>query len=358
MKSESNGFRIKAYELPFDDEITEFWVVNNKITFEEEQDAPLLFEKPVFVAPGLVDAHVHLTIDFNNFNLNPASKELVQANRRAHLESGTLLLRDIGTVNESSTLNLARNDGLPIVHSAGSFLAPKYGYFDFIDPVKGENLEKRAVNQVKDGFQWVKIIIDFPKGGDFSNSQLNFAEENVHQTVKAVQKTGGRVGVHVTNKEGVRLAINSGVDTLEHGFNLSKNQLDQMAQKGIAWTPTLSIINLLKNYTGMDKQIPFILDNMKNLIPLANDHLTLLAGTDMLPHGSVGNEILKMYEFGLSVEDAIATATTIPRNYLGENGIEEGSDANLIFFLEDPRKNIEIIRKPPTKIMMHGKIVG
>src|SRR5690554_6786207 len=90
---------LKAVLLPAGTSEVALWIVDGRITFTPQPDAALLTEFGGFATAGLVDAHTHLHF-VPEGHAKKTGRELVNENRRLHLEMGTLLLRDVGATSE------------------------------------------------------------------------------------------------------------------------------------------------------------------------------------------------------------------------------------------------------------------
>jgi hypothetical protein len=150
----------QVIKLPFGTEPMDLWMVDGKITYSNPGSTS---GKPTmgYIVPGLVDCHTHITVDTGQKGLPTGSWELVDANRKDHLHSGVLLLRDMGLF-EAEPPQLTSIEGLPSVIPASRYIAP----VDFKPPrpivTPPENLTKVALEQVKAGARWVKIFADWP----------------------------------------------------------------------------------------------------------------------------------------------------------------------------------------------------
>src|SRR5712692_11846023 len=152
----------------------------------------------------------------------------------------------------------------------------------------------------------------------------------------------GRVPVHVSNKDGVALAVEAGVDSIEHGFGMEEEMFGEMAERKIAWTPTLVILPIgiempvIKNTPNAAKYYDSVQKGIGALVKKAwKAGVRILAGTDMLPAGSLVEEIVALSECGLSPRDAIAAASTEAKAFLSFPGFEEKVLANLVVYDED-----------------------
>jgi imidazolonepropionase-like amidohydrolase len=230
-----------------------------------------------------------------------------------------------------------------------------------------ENLTKVAIEQVKAGARWVKIFADWPpapgnnlvpeKGlmPDWGIDELNYTAAQLAPVVNAIHKAGARVAVHNFCREGSAASIRAGVDALEHGWELDEALLEEAADKGTAWTPTLAQAPMFAsmadsfnkpNVVTWIKQCMDRLKESKLLQKAVEMNVTILAGTDMIAPGSISNEIIGLHEFGFDATSAIAAATSTARAFLDQPSLDEGASADFVLYDEDPRVNLEVIRRP------------
>src|SRR3569832_1913980 len=97
-QQEINGERwhLRAVRLPDRAAPEDWWIADGRLT-----DTPVSNARELpggWVLPGLADAHVHLSMDFNHTGHPAGSPALIAANMRLQLESGVLALRDTGLV--------------------------------------------------------------------------------------------------------------------------------------------------------------------------------------------------------------------------------------------------------------------
>jgi len=355
-------YHIRATILPYGDRTRDLWVVHGRITFEPQDGTDEL--PGTFVLPGLVDCHVHLTFDYGETGLPTGTRELVDENRRLNLLGGTTLLRDIGNISDAA-IGLDGSDGLPRVQAANRFLAPPHGYFGAEQPTEAPDLPTAAAAQVRTGSQWVKLVGDWPRGPtDFRNSVVNYTASDIAAAVAAVHGAGGRVAMHCTAHESVARAVEGGVDTVEHGAGIDETQLAQMAAKGIAWTPTLVVERMATGMaasTGDPQAAAYakeLFAGMRAMVSRAHAlGVTILAGTDVLRGGEIWREIAALQAAGLSPADALAAATSVAREFLGEPALDDRSPADLVLYAHDPRNDPELLAQPELA-MLGGRVVA
>jgi len=358
------AYHLRATLLPHGDQPSDLWISGGSITFQPQDGAGELAPTGGYVLPGLVDCHVHLTFDYGETGLPMGSRALVDENRRLNLLGGTLLLRDVGSISDKA-IGLDGSDGLPRVRAANRFLAPPHGYFGAERATEATDLPAVAEAQVQAGSRWVKLIGDWPRGPtDFRKSVVNYSTRAIAATVAAVHAAGGKVAMHCTAHESTARAVEGGVDTVEHGAGMDERLLAQMATKGIAWTPTLVVEPLATNMAAATEDpqaaayVSEMFADMKSMVPFAHNlGVTILAGTDVLRGGEIWREIAALQAAGLEPANALATASTAARAFLGDPALEEGAAADLVLYENDPRNDPELLARP-SLVMLGGQRVA
>ena len=166
------------------------------------------------------------------------------------------------------------------------------------------------------------------------------------------------------------MCIDAGFDTIEHATFMTLDHAKQMAEKGIAWTPTIMAYTLLydickenlEKNAGAPVNDPVMQKEMKDYqyfepaYKAYKEHfkefydtgITVIAGTDMVMYQSpllpLPRELQYMVEYGITPVQAIQTATYNPAKVLGvedERGlVKEGLDADLLVVGGDLSKDI------------------
>jgi imidazolonepropionase-like amidohydrolase len=316
-----------------------------------------------FVLPGLVDAHAHLTLDMSGTGLRRGSRQLVDANLVAHLRVGVLLVRDAGAVPGARVGG--DRAGRPAVVAAGRWLAPAGGYLpDVIEPVPAEGLVAAALAELAASDGWVKVVADFPTSDRLAGeAPPHYDPDLLRAVVGAVHAAGGRVAAHTTGPA-VADAVAAGVDSVEHGVSLDEGLLAEMAARGTAWVPTLTTVAMLlglESRAGTEAERARAAEadaRLRELLPAAARlGVTVLAGTDICPHGSVPQEVGYLVRYGLEPAAALAAATTSARAFLGRPALEAGAPADLVTYDADPREHPEVLRRPAAVVLGGRRVV-
>ncbi len=95
------------------------------------------------------------------------------------------------------------------------------------------------------GADWIKIYADYRVGPDNSTADLQpgRAEDLVEPPIPPAARSRSASG-----DEGMRRAILAGVDTIEHGYGGSDATFKLMAEKGVAFFPTLTASEATSTY--------------------------------------------------------------------------------------------------------------
>lgn len=328
------------------------YVVDGRLSFEPVDDAVTL-AVDVYLVPGLVDAHAHLSL-FSPAADDSPPEERVRASARAHLDAGVLVVREPGSPDRASA-GLGPHEGLPRVFTAGRFLAPPGRYFPGLArEVVDAELPEAALQELAASGDWVKLIGDSPLPGP--GLTPTFGEDAIAETVRRVHGAGGRVAMHCGLPEVVQLAIDSGIDSLEHATFMRSEQVASLAASGAAWVPTMSINEALGQL--LTPELASLLPGQAEAIRAAAEAgVPVIAGTDagMVPHGLVRNEIRLIAATGVPPPQALGAGSWTARSLLGLPGIAEGAPADLVGFRRDPREDLEVLAEPAV-IVLDGQV--
>ena len=341
----SETWRLPATLLPAGDD-RQLWVRDGRLTTAPIDRAATLPGR--FALPGLVDAHAHLTVA----DRQPADAEAGVWALLALRDQGVLLVRDVGAP-QSATLDIVAGPELPTLLAAGRWHAPEDRFYrPYHVPVPAEALVPSALTELARGARWIKVI------ADWTTPELSYPVEALRAVVERVHVAGGRVAAH-TQWPVVAEVVAAGVDSIEHGCALDRPTLAVMAERGIAWTPTLSAFNQplpADARPDLVERRDTTLANYRAMLPIAEQlGVPILAGTDTV--GTVVDEVRRLIEYGLEPVAALRSATTTARTFLGEAGLEDGAPADVVTFDADPRDDPDVLARPAA-VVLRGRRVG
>jgi imidazolonepropionase-like amidohydrolase len=350
------AYRIRGTVLP-DGDVREVFVVDGRFTFDGVDGAETLLDDGVLL-PGLVDVHAHLTLPSPAPGDAPP-RERAEVAAVAHLDAGVLLIREPGSPEHASR-EIRPDAALPRVITSGRFLAPPgHGVPGLELEVPAETLPDAAETEFRTGGGWVKVIGDtFVPGPGITPT---YPLDALRATAERIHELGGRLAIHAMSAEVVADAVEAGFDSIEHGTLTEQGQLVQLADRGIAWTPTRSIDALVRSMVReMDwpedaiREMDRGLDGQREVVAAAVDAgVTILAGTDAgaVPHGLIREEISLLVDAGVPADIALGAASWTARSFLGLRGIEEGAPADLVAYRDDPRTDAGALHRPALRLL-------
>jgi imidazolonepropionase-like amidohydrolase len=348
-----------AHAVPLPDGAApeDWWIAGGRLTAHPVDGARDL--PGGWVAPGLVDAHVHLTFEAHDrLGLDRGTPELVAAHLALQRAAGVLAVRDAGSL--PGVQPAAQNDTGGRVIGCGPFLAPPGLFLSHLyEGTPAEAAVEAARAHVRAGWPWVKIIADYP--GDDGNAlmpSVGYPLELLVEIAAAVHEEGGLIAAHVMGRF-VREIVHAGLDSIEHGNWADEATVQEMAARGTAWTPTLTtMLRYIEPLASRVAPARALLELQRRTLPLAVEAgVALLAGTDEEPHGTVADEVAALVRYGVPVRDAIAAASTGARRFLGLPVLEEGAPADVVTFTRDPRDDLAALARPAA-VVLGGRLVA
>ncbi|MBE7463105.1 MAG: amidohydrolase family protein [Planctomycetes bacterium] len=213
------------------------------------------------VLPPLVDAHVHLY--FEPWPLDPEVREspataagpedLARARERLTqaFYAGVGVLRDLGDplgINLSALEWTSEAADLPrlIASGPGLYREGRYGRFIGCPCRDRPELLRRVRALCADPrVHLIKLvatgIINFKQGG--VSSAPPWETDDLKAAVELAHELGKRIAAHASGEEGVRRAVEAGVDFIEHGYFISAKTMEELARRRLAWTPTFAPVH-------------------------------------------------------------------------------------------------------------------
>jgi imidazolonepropionase-like amidohydrolase len=185
-------------------------------------------------------------------------------------------------------------------------------------------------------------------------SEPQFDAATLKQLVRRAHARQLPVMVHANGEIPVRLAIEAGCDSIEHGYFMGKENIARMADHRITWVPTAVPMDALTNLAQLTRAQRDVacrtLNQQLEQIFLAHDSGVRMAlGTDAgsigVQHGLAVHRELRLYrEAGLTIEAAVRCATLDNARLIGfrDRGVlDAGFRADLVVVPGPPDQLIE-----------------
>jgi imidazolonepropionase-like amidohydrolase len=357
------------------------------------------------LAPGFMDAHTHLTLDYSGdynarrlkeLDFNVSEQAIIATvHARDTVEAGFTTVRDLGSrfVGSREFVDVALrnsiNKGVVVgprmlvatkgIGATGGHFDPTSGFHDFLfgrepDYTDGiidspDDARKAVRFEVKNGADVIKAAVS---GGVLSltdevdTPQLTPAE--MAALVDESHRLRKKVAVHCHGDQAAREAIEAGVDSIEHGSFMKLETLTRMKNKGVFLTPTLMatewIMSKLENYppalqAKAKAAAAARSDMFRNAVKLG---VRISFGTDaaVFPHGENAKEFKLMVDLGMTPIDALKSATATDAELFGiaqkTGTLEKGKLADIIAMPGDPTADVTATERV-FFVMKEGKII-
>ncbi len=281
------------------------------------------------VMPGLINCHQHLDQRHGWYPLpvraaQPQAYSVARAVRNCllDLQEGVTTVRyiDYKYVN-SVPLRKAIQDGMilgPRIVACGPPVTMTGGHAWYICiEADGADAVRRVVRRlIKEGVDVVKLIA---RGGYPRKENQpwlpQFTAEEMQAAFQETHKAGKLTTINAHSPQGIRMAVEAGVDCIEHGGRLDPPSAEMLARKGIWLVPTLGE-NWMTAFHGEELRLPQAqidkcregLDEQMRIFGYAvAAGVKMPVGTNMWP--PFAKEMELMVEGGMSRRDVIVSAT-------------------------------------------------
>src|SRR5437868_3917726 len=346
--------------------------------------------------PGLMDMEVNLLLGgpdhaspLNAVQDDAAVRTLrAVANARRTLRAGFTTVRNLGLFVQTGGLlldvalqkaiDLGWIDG-PHVVPAGHAISPTGGHLDptmfqalapHIMPLTveegiangGSEVRAAVRYQMKYGAELIKVCAS---GGVMSHTgppgAQQYSDEELRAIVDEAHRRGLKVAAHAHGDDGIRAAVEAGIDCIEHGSLASEETLRLMVERGTFLVATTYLAD------GMDvsRAAPALQAKAAEIFPRARATISraielgvkVACGTDApaIPHGRNAKELIALVDRGMTPLQAIRAATIVSAELIDVDDrgrLAPGLFADIIGVPGDPTADIGVTEQ--VKFVMKG----
>ncbi|WP_128903964.1 metal-dependent hydrolase family protein [Halorubrum amylolyticum] len=326
------------------------------------------------VAPGLIDAHVHVMMDGRPDVASAVSDSDYTASYRAAgnlrdaLEAGVTTVRDLGSrgtlaLDAGEAVAAGDIDG-PRVLACGRNVIMTGGHGNWFgrEADGPAEVRKAAREQLQAGADVLKCMAT---GGVLTEGAVTGAPELTPEELAAftdaAAPTDTPTAAHAHGEVGIKNAVEAGVSSVEHGTFMDREAAEMMADRGTYWVPTASALRGIVDH-GVEAGIPEdavrkaedAADRFDDAWDRALDADVPIAmgtdaGTPFNFFGDIPKELAYMVDYGLSPEGALEAATVNAAALLGLDDvgrIAEGYRADLVVLDADPTEDVTAWQEP------------
>jgi len=332
------------------------------------------------VLPGLFDAHTHLCMavipgrDQGNYYfttlLDTTGYRAIEgvANGMAMLQSGFTTVRDIGNAGNYADTDLrhAIEAGWvqgPTIVNAGIIIAPYGGQFhlqpekrdlaapEYLFADTRDEMRKAIRQNIHFGSKVIKIVVD--------DQSYIYSTEDIRFMIAEAHAAGLKLAAHCWTHAGAHNAAEAGVDSIEHGFRMTDEDL-QLAKKN---NVTLVGTEFTEKLTTSEQHKIWV-DRLRRAYKIG---VNMAFGTDVIDalpgetRGTLAVDYIQSWiEAGVPAADTLRAMTVNAARLLGvdkERGfLKPGMAADIIATPENPIEDIRALKRV-SFVMKDGAII-
>ncbi|MFL5774786.1 MAG: amidohydrolase family protein [Chloroflexota bacterium] len=343
------------------------------------------------ILPGLIDCHSHLIGDLEFAGVpattTSAAEEAMTGvrNATATLEAGFTTVRDVGTYR--AFVDVALRDAIdagwllgPRMQCAGAYVTSPGGGGDItglaldvtlpadlrFGVVRSPGEARQKVRElVAGGADLVKLIVTgavLTRGTHPDVVELD--EATVRAAVEEAHAHGVFVAAHAHGAEGIKVAIRSGVRSIEHGSLIDDEGIAMLAETGTYWVADLYDGDWIEETGTRDGWPAETIEKNRQTTDAQREGfrkavgagVRLAYGTDsgVYPHGLNARQLPYLVRYGMTSAEAIRSATVVAAELMGWGDrvgrIAPGFAADLVAVARDPLADVGVLSDVPIVI--------
>ena len=348
------------------------------------------------VMPGLMDCHTHIQESGRHVEAQTMREVLPKkairaaSHARETLEGGYTTIRDLGSeLFIDLGLRDALEEGLvpgPRMLVSSYKIMPTGADFQPFPPevqvagwetMDSPHAVRKAVRHLSAiGVDLIKIMTTgrtFRKQSSPDSVALTL--EEARTAVEEAHNQGKKVSAHAHGSRGVKMALEAGCDSVEHGTVIDDDDVETMVRNGVFLVPTMSYSSHVKAMGDACTLPDYVVEKtlkarelrLKSLARAVAGGVRIAAGSDAgMPsvyHGDNAYELMAMVEAGMKPRDVIVAATSAAAELLGIDDIvgsvTTGKVADLLVVEGDPEEDVSLLRNRENirAIFQSGRLV-
>lgn len=346
-----------------------------------------------YLVPGIIDAHVHLVWD--GTSPDPMQDTVRDgdflcfakgvAGALASLKAGVTTVRDVGSHHDASiplaaAINRGIIEGSHII-PAGSAIQGSYGHCPMIGYIA--NTKEQLIDRIKrlKGYHiemqippvhWAKIMASGGAAGLEDVGPCMYSPEELEAVTYECHRLNMKLAAHALSYDSISKCVDAGIDTIEHGAEMTEEILLKMKAQGQCWVPTVAVYKELSESGGIVDEI--IVQKAKSVAEKqkASFQKALEIGTRIIlgsdagsanfgPHPAAYREMFTMSEYGMKSIDIIRSATIHSAEELGiakdRGSLEVGKLADLLILNKNPLEDLHSFTENLCAVYKEGILI-
>lgn len=337
-----------------------------------------------YVLPGVIDCHVHLSMNGGPHPMADLSKcREADALLTAVLSAGELVRSGVTTVRECGGIDresvvvreavkAGRIPGPRVVACVQAVKIPG-GHFFGAEVTGPREARHAARDLISKGAEYIKLMATggLGKVGE-KPGVVELDVDEMRAAIDEGKKHGMASAAHCHSKEGMMNAMDAGAATLEHCTFLDEEVVDRMLAQDVFLIPTFSPYCQMDRL-GLESGVsPHMCEMSREIRAYKNETFPLAykkgvkiafgrdAGAPLVRHGAYYIEMLDMEAAGMSRADIIVSATETAAQALridDETGsLEAGKRADILVLDADPLEDLRHFKRVAA-VIAAGRII-
>jgi imidazolonepropionase-like amidohydrolase len=232
-----------------------------------------------------------------------------------------------------------------------------------------EGMRQAVRSLLKRRADWIKLMASggaLPGHTFETASAPQLTAEELRMAVEEGKRAGVRTAAHAVGSETIRLCVESGVATIEHGVGLTDATIDLLLERKTWLVPTLSVYRRSAMQAEQWQRSGATWAASRELYDLhmsvmgraIEAEVNIAAGTDSI--GDMVEEMQMLVELGMEPYQAVQCATINGARLMGIEDIvgtiEAGKQADLVLLEDNPLLNPGTYSRP-ILVVQDGQIV-
>jgi len=344
--------------------------VGNEKGIRPKPNAKVMDCSDQVLIPGLIDCHNHCSLDTTlkdypaRMNDSDAEQTLRSiTNVAMDLKAGVTTSRCLGDKNFldvvlKRAIESGRLSG-PRLFVATRGIRASHAHGVVAYPFDGPEQVRRAVREnIKAGADLIKI---FTTSAIRDEGEIHgcFSKEEISVAVQEAHRAGLRTAAHCIGGISLGECLEVGVDSIEHGYFITDQQIDHLVKFNRWIVLTASPFFAEERFRVRTRESSESYGRWRDAVAermsaVICSGAKFAVGTDGL-HGGLAKELEYLVEFwGAKESEALTAATRHAAELLGLEGtlgtLEVGKAADLVGVKENPFKDIKALQKVKTVI--------
>jgi len=346
------------------------------------------------LTPGLIDSHTHLSLagDGRSYAemFSDTDEMMVLTgvmNLLKHRRAGITTIREHGARNR---VGFALKEGLgrgyfpgPRMQVSGRPITCTGGHFHMCNETADgvDEIRKSVRRLVHEGADYIKIMASGGGTAGTDPGRASYSVDELHAAVHEAHHHSRLTAAHCRASESMRLAVEAGVDLIEHAEFLDPDRelrfdpklAEMVAESGIwvsptlqAWTRFYRIVELRERHElgtlhsfeaaelhDLEVRAKGRMDVMRRMLEFEGMKERVVPGTDSgvssLAFGHLDYDLQLLTEVGFTPAEALVAATRLSAEAIGMGGeigtVEKGKMADFAIFQGDPTQDVGVFSR-------------